>query len=84
VTCGSSELEKDVSCRGSDHGWRTKLDFCSGKSFDDLHRPTTLGAAIEIGRVSGGGSACLGWRFLYGTEQSPVKSASWYSRPKAQ
>jgi len=29
--------------RSGDHRWRAKLDFSSGESFDDHHRPTTLG-----------------------------------------
>src|SRR5216684_6686084 len=34
------ELERVASCRSLDHRWRTKLDFSSGESFDDPHRPT--------------------------------------------
>jgi len=37
------ELERVASCRSGDHRWRAKLDFSSGESFDDHHRPTTLG-----------------------------------------
>jgi hypothetical protein len=36
-TRGGFELERVVSCRSHDHWWRTKLDFGSGESFDDLH-----------------------------------------------
>jgi hypothetical protein len=31
------ELERVVSCRRADPWWRTKLDFGSGESLDDLH-----------------------------------------------
>jgi hypothetical protein len=31
------------------------LDFSSGESFDDRHRPTILGARPEIARTGGGG-----------------------------
>jgi hypothetical protein len=34
------ELKRVVSCRNADPWWRTKLDFDSGESFDDLHRST--------------------------------------------
>ena len=45
-----------VSC-GDDipGGRRTKLDFSSGKSFDDQHWPTTLGTRPKIVRTGGGG-----------------------------
>jgi len=36
-------LERVASCRSREQRWRTKLDFSSGESFDDHHRPTTLG-----------------------------------------
>ena len=49
------ELESVASCRSGDHRWRTKLDFSSGESFDDHHRPTTLGARAKIARPGGGG-----------------------------
>ncbi len=48
------ELERVASCRSRDHWWRTKLDFSSGESFDDPHRPTTLGAKPKIVRIRGG------------------------------
>jgi hypothetical protein len=46
-------LERGVSCGRSEQRWRTKLDFCSRKSFDDHHRSTTLGTTPETVRVSG-------------------------------
>ena len=55
------ELENVVSCRSREHRWRTKLDFSSGESFDDHHRPTTLGARPKIART-GGGDLLVGWR----------------------
>ena len=56
------ELERVASCRSLDHRWRTKLDFSSGESFDDPHRPTTLGARPKIART-GGGNLLVGlWR----------------------
>src|SRR5271167_2064171 len=48
------ELERVASCRSRDQRWRTKLDFRSGESFDDHHRPTTLGTRPKIARTSGG------------------------------
>ncbi len=44
ISCGDG-----VPCR-----WRTKLDFISGKPFDDPHRSTALGAKPERTRVIGG------------------------------
>ncbi len=36
--------------------WRTELDLSSGKSFDDRHRSTTLGATPKrVGFLGGGG-----------------------------
>jgi len=54
-TRGGLELERVVSCRSRDHRWRTKLDFGSGESFDDLHRSTAFRAAIKVRGVFGGG-----------------------------
>ena len=48
------ELERVASCHSLDHRWRPKLDFSSGESFDDHHRPTTLGARPKIARTGGG------------------------------
>jgi len=45
------ELERGVSCRSRDHRWRTKLDFGSGESFDDLHWSTAFRAAPKTGGV---------------------------------
>jgi arginase family enzyme len=52
-------FERVVSC-GSEQRWRTKLDFCGRKPFDDHHRSTTLGqrqrpiepAAISLATIS--------------------------------
>ncbi len=49
------ELERVASCRSRDLRRRAKLDFSRGESFDDHHRPTTLGARPRIARTSGGG-----------------------------
>jgi hypothetical protein len=66
---GVLELESVVSC-GRAHLWgRTKLDFGSGEPFDDLHWSSTLGTAIKIGNVFGGGSVFFGKRFLCRTQQ---------------
>jgi|SRR5271167_2080019 len=46
-------LERGVSCGRSEQRWRTKLDFCRRKPFDDHHRPTTLGTTPETVRASG-------------------------------
>ena len=63
------ELERVVSC-GRAHLWgRTKLDFGSGEPFDNLHWSSTLGTAIKIGKVFGGGSVFFGKRFLCRTQQ---------------
>jgi hypothetical protein len=45
------------------------LDFGSGQPFDDLHWSSTLGTAIKIGKVFGGGSVFFGKRFLCRTQQ---------------
>ena len=47
------------------------MDLGSGESFDDHHRPTTLGTESKIVRVMGGGSLWLGWR--YRAEQVKTK-----------
>ena len=51
-SCGGA-----VSCRSSDQAWwRTELDLSSGKSFDDCHGSTTLGATPKrVGFLGGGG-----------------------------
>ena len=46
-------LESGVSCGRSEQRWRTKLDFSSGKPFDDYHRSTALGTTPETVRASG-------------------------------
>jgi len=48
------ELERVASCHSCGQWWRTKLDFRSGESFDDHHRPTTLGTRPKIARTGGG------------------------------
>jgi hypothetical protein len=67
------ELEKVVSCRRADLWWRTKLDFGSGESLDDLHRSTALRAAPRIGEVFGAGSVLFGLRRLCRTQQLKAK-----------
>src|SRR5260370_25900471 len=64
------ELERVASCRSLDHRRRTQLDFSSGESFDDPHRPTTLGAKPKIVRTGGGGRLL---RFAVPTEQVGAK-----------
>src|SRR5271155_3779522 len=63
------ELERVVSCRNADRWRRTKLDFGSGKPFDDLHRSTAFRAAPRIGKVFGGRGALFGLRLLCRTQQ---------------
>ena len=72
-TRDSLEFQRVVSCRSRDRWWRTKLDFRSGESFDDHHRPTTLGAAIKIQGVFGRGSLVFGLWFLCRAEQVKAK-----------
>ena len=68
------ELERVVSCRCSDSWWRTKLNFGSGESFDDLHRSTAFRAAPKIGTVFGGrGVLLLGLRLLCRFQQLKAK-----------
>ena len=50
-------LKRVVSCGSGDHGWRTKLDLGGGEPLDDLHGSATVGTAIKIRNVFGGGSA---------------------------
>jgi hypothetical protein len=59
------ELERVVSCRSADPWWRTKLDFSSGESFNDLHRSTAFRAAPRIGEVFGGRVVLFGLWLLY-------------------
>ena len=59
-------LERVVSCGRGEQRWRAKLDLGSGKSLDDLHRATTLGAMPEIVR---GRTVLISLRFLYCAEQ---------------
>ena len=72
-TRGSFALEKDVSSCSRNPGWRPQLNFCRAKFFDDLHRPTALGAAPKISRVSAGGSRLFGLRLLCCAEQLKAK-----------
>jgi len=51
------ELERVASCGSRDQRWRTKLDFRSGESFDDHHRPTTLGTRPKIARTGKNGGS---------------------------
>jgi hypothetical protein len=66
------ELERVASCRSADPWWRTKLDFGSGESLDDLHRSTALRATPRIGEVFGAGTV-LGSRLLFRTQQLKAK-----------
>jgi hypothetical protein len=70
---GVFELERVVSCRRADPWWRTKLDFGSGESFDDLHRSTAFRAAPKIGTVFGGRGVLFGLRLLFRTQQLKAK-----------
>jgi hypothetical protein len=68
------ELERAVSCRNADPWWRTKLNFGSGESLDDLHRSTAFRAAPKIGTVFGARAVllfCL--RLLFRTQQLKAK-----------
>jgi hypothetical protein len=67
------ELERVVSCRRADPWWRTKLDFGSGESLDDLHRCTALRAAPRIGEVFGAGTVLFGLWLLCRTQQLKAK-----------
>ena len=49
------------------------MDFSSGKSFDDHHRPTTLGAEPKIARVVGARRNWLGRRSCSRAEQLRAK-----------
>jgi len=60
---GEFELERVLSCGRADLWGRTKLDFDSSEPFDHLRSPT-LGAAIKIRSVLGGGRVFFGRRFL--------------------
>src|ERR1700733_11483172 len=51
-----SNCGEAVSCRSCEQPWwRTELDLSCGKSFDDRHRSTTLGATPKRVRFLGGG-----------------------------
>ena len=67
------ELERVVLCRSADPWWRTKLDFGSGESFDDLHRSTAFRTAPKIGTVFGGRGVLFGLRRLFRTQQLKAK-----------
>jgi hypothetical protein len=68
------ELERVVSCRSADPWWRTKLNFGSGESFDDLHRSTAFRAAPKIETVFGGrGVLLFGLRLLLRAQQLKAK-----------
>jgi hypothetical protein len=62
VERGVFELERVVSCRSTDPWWRTKSDFSSGESLDDLHRSPALRAAPRIGEVLGAVTVWFGLR----------------------
>ena len=63
------ELQRVLSCCNGDRRRRAKLDFGGSEPFDDLHWSSTLGTAIKIGNVFGGGSVFFGKRFLWCTQQ---------------
>ncbi len=67
------DLERVVSCRRADLWWRTKLDFSSGESLDDLHRSTALRAAPRIGEVFGAGSVLFGLRLSFRSQKLKAK-----------
>ena len=54
--CRVFELWRRASCRSCEQPWwRTELDLSCGKSFDDRHRSTTLGATPKrVGFLGGG------------------------------
>jgi hypothetical protein len=59
------ELENVVSCRSGDLRSGTKLNVGSSESFDDLHRSTALGAAMQGAGIvcgRGGGLVCRAQR----------------------
>jgi len=66
-------LERGVSCGRSEQRWRTKLDFCRRKPFDDHHRSTTLGTTPEVGRVFGGGDVLFSFRMWCRAEKVKAK-----------
>ena len=70
---GVFALERVVSCSSVDRRWRTKLDLGSGEPFDDFHWSSTLGTAIKIRSVFGGGSVLFVRRFLCRTQQLEAK-----------
>ena len=63
LSCGSRDQDR----------WRTELDLGSSKSFEDHHRPTTLGAEPKRDRVIGSGCFWFGLRLLHRTEQMKAK-----------
>ena len=70
---GVFELETVVSSRNAQLWWRTKLDFGSGESFDDLHRSTAFRAAPGNGRVFGGRGLRFALRLLCRAQQLKAK-----------
>ena len=67
------ELERVVSCRSADPWWRTKLNFGSGESFNDLHRSTAFRAAPKTGTIFGGRGVLFVLRPLCRTQQLKAK-----------
>jgi hypothetical protein len=61
-------FERVVSCGSRNHWWRTELDLSSGEPLDDLHGSATVGTAIKIRSVFGGGSVLFRW-WLWGCAQ---------------
>ena len=66
-------LERVVSCGRGDPRWRTKLDLGSGEPLDDLHGSATLGTAIKIRSVFGGGSVWFRLRLWCRAQQLKAK-----------
>jgi hypothetical protein len=59
--CRVCGLGRAVSCGSIDQPWwRTELDLCSSKSFDDRHRSATLGTTPKRVRFVGGGGPWFG------------------------
>src|SRR5713226_8934570 len=63
VSCGSRDQDR----------WRTELDLGGSKSFEDHHRPATLGTEPKRARFLGSGCFLLCLQLLYRAEQLKAK-----------
>jgi hypothetical protein len=79
TSAGRSEARRQcgvwgvISCSRGQERWRTELELCGCKSFDDGHRPAALGTAPQRVQGRSGG----GFRFVFRWSAIESGEAPW-------